>query len=388
MESVRDMQQRDREERFTTLASLVSEPLQRYLARRTDQDTAQDVLAETLVVLWRRLDDVPTDNPLPWCYAVTRRCLANAARTARRQRRLVERLTLARSPDCFEPVLEDAELHDALGHLSEQDRELVRLWAWEQLAPQEIAVVLGVTPNAARIRLHRARAKLRQLLAGRNGWGGAGQEQVDKEEVRMTDDEGPDGAKAMLLQRMQTADPARTFHTADSWMPDVMEAAMNTTPIEPKSRPRRWAPAIAAAASVAVLGGAAYAVLGASDPAGSPSSTVTTLAMPAGGGTSMNSCLPFDAQYLRDMPVALSGTATKVDDDGVTLDVDRWYAGGNADVVRLANYDVNTVSLDGFAFEPGSRYLITATEGTVNLCGFSGPWTHDLADAYGEAFST
>jgi len=178
MESVRDMQQRDREERFTTLASLVSEPLRRYLARRTDQDTAQDVLAETLVVLWRRLENVPTDNPLPWCYAVTRGCLANATRAARRQRRLVERLSVVQSRDCLEPVLDDADLHDALGRLSEQDRELVRLWAWEQLAPQEIAVVLGVTPNAARIRLHRARAKLRLLLASRNVSGGAGQEQA------------------------------------------------------------------------------------------------------------------------------------------------------------------------------------------------------------------
>lgn len=202
----------------------------------------------------------------------------------------------------------------------------------------------------------------------------------------MNDDEGPEGAGARLLQRMQAADPARTLHPADSWTPDLLEAAMSTTPMELKSRPRRWAPVIAAAASVAVLGGAAYAVLGGSDPADSPGSTVTTLAMPVGSGTSMNSCLPFDVQYLRDMPVALSGTATKIDDDGVTLDVDRWYTGGNADVVRLANYDVNTVSLDGFSFEPGSRYLITAAEGTVNLCGFSGPWTQDLADAYDEAF--
>ena len=184
MESVRDMQQGDREERFSTLASQVSEPLRRYVARRTDQDTAQDVLAEALVVLWRRLDDVPADNPLPWCYAVTRGCLANATRAARRQRRVVQRLTLVQSRDCFEPVLDDADLYDALGRLSEQDRELLRLWAWEQLAPQEIAVVLGVTPNAARIRLHRARARLRQLLASRNDSGVAGQEQVTKRRSR------------------------------------------------------------------------------------------------------------------------------------------------------------------------------------------------------------
>ena len=204
----------------------------------------------------------------------------------------------------------------------------------------------------------------------------------------MNNAEGSDGAEEMLLQRMQAADPARTLHPADSWMPDLMEAAISTTRVESKTRPRRWAPAVAAAASVAVLGAGAYAYLGGSDPAGTGGSTVTTLAMPADSGTTMNSCLPFDVQYLRDMPIAFSGTALNVGDDGVTLDVDRWYTDGNADVVRLANYDVNTVSLDGFSFEPGSRYLITATEGTVNLCGFSGPWTRDLADAFDGAFGS
>ena len=172
------MEQRSREERFTALAAQVSEPLRRYLGRRADPDTAQDVLADALVVLWRRLEDVPVDDPLPWCYAVTRGCLANATRAAYRQRRLVERLSRVRPRESVEPVLDDADLYDALGRLPERDRELIRLWAWEQLAPHEIAVVLGVTPNAARIRLHRARAKLGQLLEGRNGSGGAGQEQV------------------------------------------------------------------------------------------------------------------------------------------------------------------------------------------------------------------
>ncbi len=204
----------------------------------------------------------------------------------------------------------------------------------------------------------------------------------------MNDDERSDGAEEMLLQRMQTADPARTLHPAASGMADLMEAAMSTRPVEPKRRPRRWVPAIAAAASVAVLGAGAYAYVRASDPAGTPVSTVTTLAMPAGSGTSTSSCLPFEAQYLRDMPLALSGTATEVGDEGVTLDVDHWYTGGNADVVRVTNYDVDTASLDGFSFELGSRYLITATSGTVNLCGFSGPWTQELADAFDRAFGS
>ena len=204
----------------------------------------------------------------------------------------------------------------------------------------------------------------------------------------MNDDQRSNKAEDILLQRMHAADPGRTLGPTESWMPDLATVATGMTSDKPRSRPRRSAPAIAAAASVAVLVGVAYAVMGGDEPSGIPGPTVRTLAMPAGDATSMNSCLPFDAQYLRDMRVALSGTATKVGDDGVTLDVDRWYTGGNADVVRLANYDLNAVSLDGFSFEPGSRYLITATQGTVNLCGFSGPWTQDLADAFDGAFGS
>ena len=217
-ESVRDMEQGSREERFTALATLVSEPLRRYVGRRADPDTAQDILADALVVLWRRLVDVPTDDPLPWCYAVTRGSLANATRAAYRQWRLVDRLSLAQSRASSEPVLDDADVHDALGRLPEQDRELVRLWAWEQLAPHEIAVVLGVTPNAVRIRLHRARAKLGQLLEGpewfRRGRTGTG----DREEARMNDED------------------RRGRRAADSWTSDQVEATMSTTPEEPTTR--------------------------------------------------------------------------------------------------------------------------------------------------------
>ncbi len=62
----------------------------------------------------------------------------------------------------------DDRLAEALGALPEADRELLRLWAWEQLPPREIAVVLGTSANAATIRLHRAKKRLRQLLTGKD----------------------------------------------------------------------------------------------------------------------------------------------------------------------------------------------------------------------------
>jgi RNA polymerase sigma-70 factor, ECF subfamily len=156
---------------FEDLVAEVYEPLQRYLRRRADPGTADDVLGDVLLVMWRRADDIPADAVLPWCYGVARGCLANAVRGADRHLRLVRRLARERVPA---PAQEDPLLGEALDALPERDRELLRLWAWEQLAPAEIAVVLGITPNAASLRLHRATTKLKKELLGRQGPGLAG----------------------------------------------------------------------------------------------------------------------------------------------------------------------------------------------------------------------
>lgn len=149
-----------RRERFEEVAPGLIEPLRRFLARRTDPATAEDVLAETLLVCWRRAEDLP-DEPLPWAYAVARNCLRNAERAARRQQRVAARLMA--QPEDAEPP-QDPALHEALAALRPDDAELLRLWAWEQLTPAEIALVLGITPNAASIRLTRAKQKLAARL--------------------------------------------------------------------------------------------------------------------------------------------------------------------------------------------------------------------------------
>lgn len=157
-----------RRRRLEEVVAEVGVPLQRYLARRADPGTADDVLGDVLLVLWRRIDDVPEEAVLPWCYAVARRCLANQVRGTRRHRRLVDRLTRTRREQPGPAELDDADLHAALSRLPATDAEVLRLWAWEDLAPREIAVVLGTTPNAVSIRLHRARRRLRdELVAGR-----------------------------------------------------------------------------------------------------------------------------------------------------------------------------------------------------------------------------
>ncbi len=141
-----DEREADRRARFEELARELIDPLRRYLARRTDPATADDVLSDTLLVCWRRLDDVP-DNALPWAYGVARNCLANVQRGERRRERLAAKIAVVAPPDQSAPAASDSrddELLEAMAALRPEDAELLRLWAWEQLTPGEIATVLQV----------------------------------------------------------------------------------------------------------------------------------------------------------------------------------------------------------------------------------------------------
>lgn len=157
-----------RRARFEVIAGEVYEPLQRYLRRRARPDDAADVLADTLLVVWRRLDDVPTE-PLPWCIGAARRCLANHRRGDQRRLRLVERTAAQPRPDTNADPQQrversDPDLAAAIGELSESEAEIVRLWAWERLEPREIAIALDLTPNAVSVALSRAKRKLARQL--------------------------------------------------------------------------------------------------------------------------------------------------------------------------------------------------------------------------------
>ncbi len=157
----------ERKRQFERLAAEIFEPLQRYLLRRAPRGEAEDVLSETLLVIWRRLESVPTSVPLPWCYGVARRTLSNHRRGATRRLRLVEKMS-ALPGDTADEVgvsgIEDPEMLSAFEMLAEDDQELFRLWAWEQLEPREIAEVLETTPNAVSLRLKRAKQKLAEEL--------------------------------------------------------------------------------------------------------------------------------------------------------------------------------------------------------------------------------
>jgi RNA polymerase sigma-70 factor (ECF subfamily) len=129
-----------------------------YVLRRTTPAEAEDVVAETFLVAWRRLDELP-DEPRPWLLGIARRVLANQRRATGRRHALVERV--AGVPESEqEPPARPAVL-EALAGLSETDRELLLLVAWDGLSVSEAAIALGCTRTAAKVRLHRARRRFR-----------------------------------------------------------------------------------------------------------------------------------------------------------------------------------------------------------------------------------
>ncbi|WP_104191338.1 RNA polymerase sigma factor [Cryobacterium sp. Y82] len=163
----------EREKRMRDLVLLVGDPVRRYLHRRTDTATADDVIGDTLLVCWRRLDEVP-DDALPWAIVVARQCLSNARRAERRRIRLIGRIIAIDPPpvvahenaatSTVDATAEAARVTTALAGLRRNDAEILRLWAWDALTSPQIAVVLGISANAAAIRLHRAKARLKQEL--------------------------------------------------------------------------------------------------------------------------------------------------------------------------------------------------------------------------------
>jgi RNA polymerase sigma-70 factor (ECF subfamily) len=137
-----------------------------YARRRVPPEDVDDIVSETFLVVWRRLDDVP-EAPLPWLLAVARNVAGTEWRGAARRERLwlkaqsghVERF------DPGDPEIVDGRVLAALAVLKERDREALTLVAWDGLTPAQAAAVLGVPSARFRQRLHRAGRRLRAELA-------------------------------------------------------------------------------------------------------------------------------------------------------------------------------------------------------------------------------
>jgi len=193
-----------RELRFRQLYNSHRAQLLRYaLNRCSSTEDAAEVLAETFAIAWAHLDRVPEDEAsLPWLYATARGVLANQGRGQRRRSELVERIGeqirgLTTITSSAGESHEDALVAFAtLATLSDDDRELLMLVAWDGLRPAQLGAVLGCSPAAASIRLHRARTRLRRKLAAAGLMSGP----AEPSPPTITKEDGPYGRDATVAE--------------------------------------------------------------------------------------------------------------------------------------------------------------------------------------------
>lgn len=193
-----------------------------------------------------------------------------------------------------------------------------------------------------------------------------------------------------LRDRLSRLDPmspgvpteAVTTPSSRELLEDIM-----STPTEQATRPtsRSWLVAAVAAVALVVVVAGGYALFAGDE--GEPVAQATPLVLDAGGGdTTMASCIAFSVDQLATMPVAFEGTVTSIEGETVTLTVDRWFKGGDATTVEVHAPLGLEALIGSVPFAEGEQFLITAFDGTVNYCGFSGPSTAELRTAFEEAF--
>jgi RNA polymerase sigma factor (sigma-70 family) len=160
------------ESRFRVVFEAGYGPLCRYARHRgLAGPDAEDLVAHTLEIAWRRIGEVPSDDPLPWLFAVAHNLWRSQARKDRRRQDLLARFSASLPAEAVtDAAVTEATAYDpgvlraALAQLSDADQEVLRLVAWDGVTPGELATVLGCSAVAARTRLHRARARLARKL--------------------------------------------------------------------------------------------------------------------------------------------------------------------------------------------------------------------------------
>jgi RNA polymerase sigma factor (sigma-70 family) len=158
----------DAEERFERVFREHYGDVYRYAARRVDSGAVQDVVAETFLAAWRRHEKL-RDDPLPWLLGVARRIIANHRRGDGRRAALSARLNAEHRPSPRGLEHEDSKFTRAFSALSERDRDALMLVAWDGLEHHAAASVMGCSPTAFTVRLHRARRKLERALESHDG---------------------------------------------------------------------------------------------------------------------------------------------------------------------------------------------------------------------------
>jgi RNA polymerase sigma factor (sigma-70 family) len=163
-------------ERFAVLFDRHAPHIHRYLARRAGRQVADDLVAETFLTAFAKRDryDLGYSDARPWLYGIATNRVGQHHRDEARQYRIMQRAVAEPEvPDHADRVAAGvtaqatrALLEAALAALSAGDRDVLLLIAWEQLTYQEVSRALAIPAGTVRSRLHRARTKVRQVLAG------------------------------------------------------------------------------------------------------------------------------------------------------------------------------------------------------------------------------
>jgi RNA polymerase sigma factor (sigma-70 family) len=148
-----------------------------FLLRRVDPGDADALLGEVFRIAFQRREafDLTRDSARPWLYGIASNLVAKHHRSAARRLRATASVAAQRATDSTDPAdlaissMENARMFervvDAVGSLPHADREVLLLYAWEQLSYEEIAATLDLPVGTVRSRLHRARQRLRELTA-------------------------------------------------------------------------------------------------------------------------------------------------------------------------------------------------------------------------------
>jgi RNA polymerase sigma-70 factor (ECF subfamily) len=160
----------DREARFTSLYEATYADLLRFAQRRVHTTHAEDVVAESFLVAWRRLEHLPPqlDDARAWLFGIVRRILLNTHRGAERQHALSVRLadipTSSTADVDTDLIARQIDVSRAWQQLSDLHQEALALAVLDELRAPQAAAVLGISPVAFRLRLSRARRALRLHL--------------------------------------------------------------------------------------------------------------------------------------------------------------------------------------------------------------------------------
>ncbi|MEU4541759.1 RNA polymerase sigma factor [Nonomuraea dietziae] len=153
----------DERERFTTMYDECRQRVWAYVVARAGRQVADEVVSETFAIAWRKLDQVP-GNALPYLLGIARNVLRDSVREEARREGLAREMRGWVVGDVADQVAERMGVLRAMARLSQDERELLILVAWQGLSSRDAARVVGCSVPAFKVRLHRARKRLQQEM--------------------------------------------------------------------------------------------------------------------------------------------------------------------------------------------------------------------------------